>query len=262
MVDGKKTFSQDEVNAILARAIELQQHQGDGLTGDELRAAAAEAGISPEALEEATREVTLGRAHHAEEAAIVAEKRAGFRKHLTSYVCVGASLALLALVVGEPAVFFPAMLGWGIGLLSHGLAVLFANPARERERRAQERARREAKEAKRAERRRAAERRKRVSSELKARAEEFGTAVERGVATLFEVATEQIHEHVDAARRERGRPPRPAAAPVVTPPPQGRPPDRVRVDAETRRRVDAPPIVDAEWEDEPSSRGAGRRGSR
>ena len=61
----------------------------------------------------------------------LARKRAGARMgwyvHATVYLAVNAVLATLSLATGRHWAIFPA-LGWGLGLMLHGLAVWFALP--------------------------------------------------------------------------------------------------------------------------------------
>ena len=61
----------------------------------------------------------------------LARKRAGAKMgwviHATVFVLVNAGLALLSGLHGKSWAIFPA-LGWGIGLLAHGLAVYFSAP--------------------------------------------------------------------------------------------------------------------------------------
>lgn len=54
----------------------------------------------------------------------------GFRAHATSYVLVMALLVMIWLMTSPGGYFWPMwpMLGWGIGLASHGLATLRRTP--------------------------------------------------------------------------------------------------------------------------------------
>lgn len=60
-----------------------------------------------------------------------ARRRAGARMgwyvHATVYIAVNAVLATISLATGRHWAIFPA-LGWGLGLMLHGLAVWFALP--------------------------------------------------------------------------------------------------------------------------------------
>jgi len=51
------------------------------------------------------------------------QKLRGFYVHLAIYLIVNAGLAGLNLVAGPPHWFVWPALGWGIGLLAHGLSV-------------------------------------------------------------------------------------------------------------------------------------------
>jgi 2TM domain len=56
-----------------------------------------------------------------------ASARMGWYVHATVYLAVNAVLATLSLATGHHWAIFPA-LGWGLGLMLHGLAVWFALP--------------------------------------------------------------------------------------------------------------------------------------
>ncbi|MBK7547780.1 MAG: 2TM domain-containing protein [Rhodoferax sp.] len=74
---------------------------------------------------------TPGAASTDDELEQLARKRAGARMgwyvHATVYIAVNAVLATLSLATGRHWAIFPA-LGWGLGLMLHGLAVWFALP--------------------------------------------------------------------------------------------------------------------------------------
>ena len=50
-------------------------------------------------------------------------KLRGFYIHLLVYLVVNVVLVVVNLVVGRPIWFFWATVGWGIGLLAHGLGI-------------------------------------------------------------------------------------------------------------------------------------------
>lgn len=60
-------------------------------------------------------------------------KKADFRIHLTGYVVVMAALVVTWALTTAPGFFWPAfpMLGWGIGVLFHGLDVFRREPTAE-----------------------------------------------------------------------------------------------------------------------------------
>jgi hypothetical protein len=117
-----RVYSKEEADAILARAIELQGH-GEPTSHAELLATAREIGVAPAAIERAAAEV-LARRHDDQALRGLRVRRwRGFYAHLVPYVCVGMLLGFLNIVTGGfPWAVIP-MLGWGIGLASHLLAV-------------------------------------------------------------------------------------------------------------------------------------------
>lgn len=52
----------------------------------------------------------------------------GFYTHLTIYVIVNGSLLALNLLAGGPAWAVWPLMGWGIGLAAHGIAVFLGTP--------------------------------------------------------------------------------------------------------------------------------------
>ncbi len=124
-------YGKEEVNAILARAIEHDNKRGE-LSHDDLMAAAEEVGISPEALEKAAAEVMTERTERAELVAIQRERWRGFIAHLIPYVMANGLLVTInVLTTHFPWAVIPA-LGWGIGLVSHLWAVIHPNPEQHR----------------------------------------------------------------------------------------------------------------------------------
>jgi hypothetical protein len=117
-----RVYSKEEADAILGRAIELQGH-GETTSHSDLAASAREIGISPDALERAANEVLAGRRDDQALRALRARQWRGFLAHLVPYVCVGVLLGFInVLTRGFPWAVIP-MLGWGVGLASHLLAV-------------------------------------------------------------------------------------------------------------------------------------------
>jgi hypothetical protein len=52
----------------------------------------------------------------------------GFYTHLTIYVIVNGSLLALNLLAGGPAWAVWPLIGWGLGLAAHGIAVFLGTP--------------------------------------------------------------------------------------------------------------------------------------
>jgi hypothetical protein len=238
MTEKKRVYTDDEVNAILSRAIDRQRvGSPEGLTHEELLAVARDAGIAPDAVEAAAVEIAERRETDLDREDVLRRLRSGFRGHFFTYLFVMAFLVMVnGMTTSYPWAVWPA-LAWGLALALHMRVALFPSDV--------EIARRV--ERSEARRRRAEERRRRreAKSAMREGARELGHAVERGVATILSATAKAIHEEVDRTGRE--------------------PPPRVRVDedARERRRVgdDRDPARERrEEEDDADDRG--RRRSR
>ncbi len=208
--DPKRVYSDDEVRAILSRAIDRQRSASPkGLSHEDLLAVARDAGISPDALEAAAADVTERKEADDDERAIRKERASDFRIHLFTFLPIMLCLAVVNfMTTSYPWVLWPA-LGWGLALFLHARFAVFPTDveiAHDAKNRAERRRRKAEKE-----------RRKAARNDLKEGAREFGHAVERGVAAMLSDAAKRIHEELD------GEPEKPA--------------DRVRVEAGTKARV-------------------------
>lgn len=169
-----KSYDQEEVDAILERALRAQAKDGTRLTHEELVAAAAEVGIPKEAIDAAAREgETL--AARASDAQLLASwkrrARLGFARHFVVYFLVVAMLVLANFLTAPHVPWFGIVaLGWGIGIAMHFMNVFFAD-----EERVLQRARRRAEKLARRER-------------WRKRSGEFERAVDQGVRALLEIA--------------------------------------------------------------------------
>lgn len=188
MPAAKRVYSDDQVKAILARAIDRQRGGGssDGLSHEDLLAVARDAGIPAEAVEAAAREVTTRSELSSDEDAVRRERRSDFRIHLYTYLLVMAFLVFVnAMTTHYPWVLWP-LLGWGIALALHARFALFPTDveiAHDAEERVKERRREDERNW------------RRDSVEVGAR--ELGQAVERGLGALLSATAKRIHEHVD-----------------------------------------------------------------
>ncbi len=131
-------FSTSEVREVLAKAIEQQAEQGSTkLRFEDLLAVAAEAGIDPESLREATRALRAGKEPQAAASDAVArrdawlrQQRLVFYRHAGIYVIVNAAIMILGLALLSFTpwwIWFLPALGWGIGMAIHGLIALTTN---------------------------------------------------------------------------------------------------------------------------------------
>jgi hypothetical protein len=117
-----RVYSKEEAEAILARAIELQVHQG-ATSHDDLVAAAKEVGVSAATIERAASEVLARKRDETEMRELRARQWRGLYAHLVPYVMVNALLAFLNVMTGGFPWMIIVLLGWGIGLASHLVAV-------------------------------------------------------------------------------------------------------------------------------------------
>ena len=238
----KRTYTQEEVNEILKRAMKQQTLQKQGLSHDELVEMANEVGIDRAAVESATAELVETRNDvlaREKEANDLAEERGRlFNRFVSSlflYVVIcGALFFIDTRFTGGQWYYWPA-LGWGIALLLSLRSVLFPHGSLMR-RRARELKRREREERKALRQARHRQIRQAFGLEphggmngpppqahansfdprtneayrdaeaaVNAGAREFETAVQAGVAALLNVAARKIQDH--AARAvEQGRP--------------------------------------------------------
>jgi serine/threonine-protein kinase len=138
-------FSTGEVREVLGKALDRQagKQASSKLGFEDLLAVAAEVGIDPESLREASRalrspmvkvpDASAGELARVDPAARawMRRRRRAFMRHAGVYAIVNAALLVLGLVLLGMSehwwIWFLPGLGWGIGLLIHGLVALTAN---------------------------------------------------------------------------------------------------------------------------------------
>jgi hypothetical protein len=125
-----RTYTREEVQAIIARAVERQHGRGDGLTHEEVQSIGRELGISGDAIDAAAASFGDEMVVEREVRARVFAARRGFFFHLVPYLLVNVLLATINLFTGGPPWFLLAALGWGIGLATHALAALAPDRAK------------------------------------------------------------------------------------------------------------------------------------
>jgi len=188
-VAAKRIYSQDEVDAILARAIESQAKEQAGLTHDDIVNAASEVGISRDAIEAAEHELRQNDGRRSDQEILRAFKRRqklAFARHFVVYVLVVGMLVFVNLATSTAFLWsLVAALGWGIGIAMHFMNVAFPDDERilERERR------REARRARR--------------DRWQKRGADFERAVNEGVRLLLEAS--QKHTARVAADEPKAR---------------------------------------------------------
>ena len=170
-------YSQDEVNAILSRAIKHEHGRGE-LSHSDLIAAAREVGISTDALEKAASEVLTERQRTGEIAQLRQHQWRKFFRHLFVYLVVNGMLfALNRLATPHFQWFlFPAFC-WGIALVFHTMAVIAPNSQRLERR---------------LERQRERERRRQMRKRIRDNASQFEHDLGEGLSTLLQAAAQRI----------------------------------------------------------------------
>lgn len=108
-------YSQDEMKAILRRAVERREGQrepSDAVTHDELVETAKEVGIDPRELEAAAIEVRRERELDAEREGWGEEKRATLRRSAASWAVAGTLAFAINFFLGPPWWFFWVLVPW------------------------------------------------------------------------------------------------------------------------------------------------------
>jgi hypothetical protein len=115
MANTPRKYSQEEVNAILRRALE-RQGSSSAITHDELIETAKELGIEPSSLEAAISEQRSVGEYEGARAQYLVQRRQKFFEHLRSYLIVNFVLFIVDLVTSGGVWFFWPLFGWGIGV--------------------------------------------------------------------------------------------------------------------------------------------------
>lgn len=110
-----RKYTQEEVTAILRRALERQE-PGSAITHDELLETARELGIDPVALESAINDQQSVGEYETCCAEYRIHRRQKFYEHLRSYIIVNIVLFALDLFTSGGVWFFWPLFGWGIGV--------------------------------------------------------------------------------------------------------------------------------------------------
>lgn len=115
--DEPRRYSQEEVEAILQRALHRQQgNAAGGISHDDLIATARELGIDPAQLELAIMEQSeVGTTENAKRTWLAQQKRSYF-EHLRSYLIINTVLIVINIMTGGDFWAIWPILGWGIGL--------------------------------------------------------------------------------------------------------------------------------------------------
>ena len=117
MANSPRRYTQEEVSAILRRALERQGTSSSAITHDELIETARELGIDPMALEAAINEQQSVGEYESARAEYLVHRRQKFFEHLRSYIIVNLVLFVVDILVSGGSWFFWPLLGWGIGVV-------------------------------------------------------------------------------------------------------------------------------------------------
>ena len=213
MSDPQASYTQEEVNEIIRRALSTQASDERALSHAELVEIAGEAGIEREAVERATAELAQARtqelARQVESRAIAAERTVQLKRFgasAVSYSILNGFLYLIASRFTGGTWYVWPLLGSGALLALQVRHVIFPHDKILRNQRREEK-------------RRERERRRAARAAWKHKlfeggdavaqgAKEFETVVQSGVTALLKIAARKLEDHVEreeSRRRDRGR---------------------------------------------------------
>ncbi|BAZ87955.1 2TM domain-containing protein [Dolichospermum compactum] len=120
------TYNAEEMQQILEVA--FRQKQKGEYTREQIIEIASELGVSSESLQAAEQEWLKNNVEVKKEQMSNSQQRKGFKSHLFTFLAINGFLVLLNLVV-SPGYFWAIypILGWGLGLLLHGMKVYISN---------------------------------------------------------------------------------------------------------------------------------------
>jgi hypothetical protein len=230
-----KTYSREEADEILRRA--LSQQASDGISHDDLVAAAREVGIPEASIEAAASQLGEHRSVKERVERLRRQKRRSFFRHLLSFLIANGGIFLFDYFDGGPWFFHYVLIVWGIVLLLLGIRQLAPEEA-SLVRRAERELEKERRKAERKQRRSIGHPGGRVLGHhggINGATREFEQAVQEGASALLSAAARAIRDFNPGARA-------PMRAPSDTTP--SRPSERFRAD-DTADEAQAPGASDA-----------------
>jgi hypothetical protein len=200
MSDGERRYTQEEVKAILQRALSRGGgERSEQLSHTDLVETAKEVGIEPATLERAIAEEAIARDEQALRAEWMGRRRSAIRGMVLSWAMVNAICLAVNLLAGGPFWFLWVLVPWGIVVAFSALALhgepspeQIAAVARRRERRRLREERRERRRLRRA--------------QIRRGAEAIEEVVEEGVSLLLEQLGEGRRQLGPGARRRPDEP--------------------------------------------------------
>jgi 2TM domain len=114
------TYSSEEMQQILQKAF-VRKQEGE-FTQEQIIEIALELGVSSESLQAAEKEWLIQQVEMKKQHISNSQKRREFKSHLMSFIVINGFLILLNLFT-SPSYFWAIypILGWGLGLLLHGI---------------------------------------------------------------------------------------------------------------------------------------------
>lgn len=189
-----RTYSREEADEILRRA--MQREGEDGISHDDLVAAAREVGIPAAAVEAAASQLGEHQLVRQRMDALRGQKRRAFVRHLLTFLIVNGGVFLFDRFDGGPWFFHYLLIVWGIVLMLLGIGQLAPSEAGLRRKAERELQR----ERRRAERQRWRQGGRPRLSQLPGAARELESAVQDGVSALMSAAAKAIRERSPAQR--------------------------------------------------------------
>lgn len=121
--DKTRTYSSQEVNRIIQRA--LQEKERNGIGHEELLEIGRELGLAPQIIEAAIQKEDIEAARQHAVDNWRQSRKFGFHWHLWSFIIANAMLLLVNALMPGPWWFQWSVIGWGIGLVFHYQRVYF-----------------------------------------------------------------------------------------------------------------------------------------
>lgn len=196
-----KTYSREEADEILRRA--LSEQAADGISHDDLVAAAREVGIPEGAIEAAASQLGEHRSVKERVELLRQQKRRAFIRHLLSYLIANGGIFLFDYFDGGPWFFQYVLIVWGIFLLLLGIRQLAPEEAG-LVRRAEREIEKERRKAER-QRRRAGHAPGGHPEGMRGATREFEQAVQEGASALLGAAARAIRDFNPAKPAQRFR---------------------------------------------------------
>ncbi|MEY4547367.1 MAG: hypothetical protein RL685_3562 [Pseudomonadota bacterium] len=185
-----RTYSREEADEILRRALE---HRGeDGISHDDLLAAASEVGIPTSAVEAAASQLGEHQLVRQRMDLLRGQKRRAFARHLLTFLIANGGVFLFDRFDGGPWFFHYLLIVWGIVLMLLGIRQLAPSEAG-LQRKAERELERERRRAER-QRRRQGGHTPGAASQMPRAARELESAVRDGVSELMSAAARAIRD--------------------------------------------------------------------